>query len=78
MKLNDLAGLLSVAGSFSTSGLASLLDHTPRGYGADTVDHRNGNVVGVAEAGCVPILHMRELQRSGKLGEALLRDVGGQ
>ncbi|KAG2437634.1 hypothetical protein HYH02_011273 [Chlamydomonas schloesseri] len=76
MKMNTLAALQSVCERVgSPAGEASLERYRPRTYGGETVGGRS-----LAAAGCVPILHMRNFQRSkGRaLGQDLLDDIASR
>lgn len=57
------------------TGEASLERYRPRTYGGETVGGRS-----LAAAGCVPILHMRNFQRSQgrRLGPDLLQDIASR
>jgi quinolinate synthase len=70
MKMNSLAALMRVAGLVGDpAGEALLGAQAPRAY-AERVGGRT-----MAQAGCVPILHMRGFQRGGQLPEELVADV---
>nr|ADF43159.1 NIC7m [Chlamydomonas reinhardtii] len=76
MKMNTLAALVSVCERVgSPAGEASLERYRPRTYGGETVGGRS-----LAAAGCVPILHMRNFQRSQgrRLGPDLLQDIASR
>ncbi|MBX2801284.1 MAG: quinolinate synthase NadA [Myxococcales bacterium] len=67
MKMNDLQALFDV---LETSGdPASLTGYAPRSY-TETIAGRTA-----ADLGSEPILHMRHLQQTGELPQALVRDV---
>ena len=61
--------LLKVCDRFGTPGQALLEAYKPKQY-MELVNGRS-----VAEAGCEPILHMRDFQRSKALSEALMTDI---
>ncbi|KAG2429256.1 hypothetical protein HXX76_011025 [Chlamydomonas incerta] len=76
MKMNTLSALMSVCERVgSPAGEASLERFRPRTYGGETVGGRS-----LAAAGCVPILHMRNFQRSQgrQLGPDLLADIAAR
>jgi quinolinate synthase len=66
MRMNSLEALEDLLDGI---GRRELAGHEPRKY-ADALDGHS-----VAELGGIPILHMRELQRSGRLGEALVARI---
>lgn len=68
MKMNHLDGLLEVVAAVGVQP-QRLEGCRPR------MDPRTIAGQSVAELGTVPILHMREFQRTGRLGEALVADV---
>lgn len=67
MKMNHLDGLLDLLATLGTG--ADLTAFQPR-----MDPHRVGGHT-VAELGAIPILHMREFQRTGRLPDALVHDV---
>ncbi|KAK9861173.1 hypothetical protein WJX84_000315 [Apatococcus fuscideae] len=70
MKMNTLEALLKVCDRFGTPGEALLEAYKPKQY-QELINGRS-----IAEAGCEPILHMRDFQRSRALSEALVADIG--
>jgi quinolinate synthase len=71
MRMNHLDGLLDALRMVGTPSVAleALKPH---------MDPRRVTGQTVAELGSIPILHMREFQRSGRLGEALVAGVTGR
>jgi quinolinate synthase len=70
MKMNSLEALLSVAQcAGSAKGEAMLEGYKPRAY-EDEVDG-----LSMAQAGCVPILHMRHFSQQKQLSTELVQDV---
>ncbi|EFN58534.1 hypothetical protein CHLNCDRAFT_19680, partial [Chlorella variabilis] len=73
MKMNSLQALMTVCQRVgSPAGEALLEAFKPRPY-TELVDGKT-----MAQAGCVPILHMRGFQKGGKLPEALVADITGR
>jgi quinolinate synthase len=75
MKMNDMDALLDVLSAIGTGsglGAAGLAAFRPRVY-TEKVDGRTA-----ADIGSEPILHMRHLQRTGRLPDALVADVRGR
>ncbi|CAG9463228.1 unnamed protein product [Pedinophyceae sp. YPF-701] len=69
MKMNDLAALMSVCERIGTPGEALLEAHKPRPY----LEKVGGKTM--AQAGCVPILHMRHFSRNKTLSDELVADM---
>lgn len=69
MKMNSLDALFAVAQLAGASDPSRLRSYTVRVAGGP------GSGAQLARLGAVPILHMREFQRTGKLPQALLDDV---
>lgn len=69
MKMNDLDALLRVCEAVGTPAEAMLAAYAPQPY-AETIAGKT-----VAQAGCVPILHMRDFQRDKQLSETLVQDI---
>lgn len=69
MKMNSLDALIDVMGRTGTSDRAALRSFEPEAY-ADTIDGRT-----LAEVGTVSILHMREFQQTGAIGNELVSDI---
>ncbi|KAL4457736.1 hypothetical protein ABPG75_012601 [Micractinium tetrahymenae] len=70
MKMNSLQALLTVCERVgSPAGEALLEGFKPRPY-TELVDGKT-----MAQAGCLPILHMRGFQKGGKLPDALVEDI---
>lgn len=70
MKLNTLSALLTVAQRVGDpAGEAMLEGFKPKSY----ADKINGKTV--AQAGCIPILHMRHFTQHKQLSEQLLQDI---
>jgi quinolinate synthase len=69
MKMNDLEALLAVLGAAGTDFEDSLTAYRPRLY----TERING--ASAAEIGCIPILHMRDFQRTGALSDTLVQDI---
>lgn len=69
MKMNSLMALMSVCERVDTPGEAFLEAYKPRAY-TETVNGRS-----MAQAGCEPILHMRDFQSSGQLPDGLVQHV---
>jgi quinolinate synthase len=70
MKMNSLDALLSVAQrAGDAAGAAMLEGFKPRAY-QEQIDGKS-----VAQAGCVPILHMRHFSQFKQLGEGLVSDI---
>jgi quinolinate synthase len=70
MKMNSLDALLTVARCAGDAAGATLLEgFKPRAY------QEQVNGMSVAQAGCVPILHMRHFSQSRQLSEELFSDV---
>jgi quinolinate synthase len=69
MKMNSLDALLGVLRVVGTDREATLLPFRPR--------RATGTIAGrsAVDLGSEPILHMRAFQRTGRLPEALVRDV---
>lgn len=70
MKMNSLDALMRVCSRVGDSTGEALLE----GYKPQPYTEAIGGM-SVARAGCVPILHMRDFQRDGRLSEALVQDV---
>jgi quinolinate synthase len=71
MRMNTLAALSAVCQSVGTpTGEAALESFKPRPY---LEKMPNGQTV--AQAGCVPILHMRGFQQSKELPPNLVQDI---
>lgn len=70
MKMNTLAALMTVCNKCGeAAGEAMLEAYKPRLYEEQVAG------MSVARAGCLPILHMRDFQREGRLSAALVDDV---
>jgi quinolinate synthase len=70
MKMNSLSALMDVCNKVSTESEAiQLAPWKPRPY-EERIDGKT-----MAQAGCIPILHMRSFQKTGKLSEDLERDM---
>ncbi|KAF6252272.1 hypothetical protein COO60DRAFT_1287195 [Scenedesmus sp. NREL 46B-D3] len=70
MKMNSLDALMTVAQRVgSAAGAAMLQGFKPRAY----QDKVNG--MSMAQAGCVPILHMRHFSQQKQLSDDLVKDV---
>lgn len=71
MKMNSLSALMNVCNNVSvtTEETADLIPWKPRPY----EERINGKTM--AQAGCIPILHMRNFQKTGRLSEALETDM---
>ncbi len=69
MKMNSLDALMRVCEAVSTPAESMLVGHMPRPY----AENINGKTV--AQAGCVPILHMRDFQRDKRLSDVLVNDI---
>lgn len=70
MKMNSLSSLMTVCGLIgSEAGEAMLAAYEPEKY-ADKVEGMT-----MAQAGCIPILHMRGFQQSKELPAALVADI---
>jgi len=69
MKMNDLEALLAVMGAVGTDFRGALDAYKPRLY----TERINGH--SAAELGCLPILHMRDFQRTGTLPTGLVEDI---
>lgn len=70
MKMNSLSALMTVLTRFGEpAGEATLEAYKPKAY------QEQIQGMSVAQAGCVPILHMRDFQRDGRISEALLQDI---
>ena len=70
--LNNLpvcSALLKVCDRFGTPGEVLLEAYRPKQY-KELINGRS-----VAEAGCEPILHMRDFQRSKALSNSLIADI---
>lgn len=72
MKMNSLRALMSVCERVNTPGEALLEAFKPRAY-TETVNGRS-----MAQAGCEPILHMRDFQSSGRLPDSLVQDIASR
>lgn len=73
MKMNSLEALMRVCARVGDpAGEASLEACKPRPY-EELVGGRT-----MAQAGCVPILHMRGFQKGGRLPDALVADIAGR
>jgi quinolinate synthase len=70
MKMNSLDALMDVLAKVATP--AALAAHAPRIYREPIAGKT------IAELGELPILHMREFQRSGHLPRALVEDMRGR
>jgi quinolinate synthase len=71
MKMNSLTALMRVCERVGDDAAEATLEgYKPRPYAQRMVDGKT-----MAQAGCVPILHMRGFQRSGKLPEDLVGDM---
>ncbi len=66
MKMNSFDAMVDVLGKI---GVEDLSEFEPEKYTETIRGHS------VAELGGVPILHMREFQRAGSLGEALIEEI---
>ncbi|KAG2486160.1 hypothetical protein HYH03_015124 [Edaphochlamys debaryana] len=73
MKMNTLAALEGVCDKIDTPGEALLARFVPRSYAGEAV-----RGVGLARAGCEPILHMRHFSRTKAMPPGLLQDVAGR
>lgn len=69
MKMNTLNALMTVCERIGGAGEATLEGYKPRPY-AELVDGKT-----MAQAGCVPILHMRGFQKGGRLPDGLVDDI---
>jgi len=69
MKMNDLEALLAVMSACGTDFQSSLTPYRPRPY-TERIDGRSA-----AELGCIPILNMRDFQRTGSLSSVLVDDI---
>lgn len=70
MRMNSLQALSKVCSSLgSPAGEAMLEGHRPKPYGQRLAGKT------VAQAGCVPILHMRHFQQNKQLSVELVRDI---
>lgn len=70
MKMNSLSALMNVCNTVGTSSESvDLLAWKPRPY----EERINGKTV--AQAGCIPIIHMRNFQKTGKLSKDLEHDM---
>jgi quinolinate synthase len=70
MKMNSLEALLRVCRRVGDAAGEALLEgHKPRPY-EELVGGKT-----MAQAGCVPILHMRGFQKGGRLPDALVADI---
>ena len=70
MKMNSLAALMAVCSRVGDpAGEALLEGYKPRMY-SELVGGKT-----MAQAGCVPILHMRGFQKGGQLPDALVADI---
>ena len=63
---------MSVCERVNTPGEALLEAYKPRAY-TETVNGRS-----MAQAGCEPILHMRDFQSSGRLPDSLVQDIASR
>lgn len=70
MKMNTLAALSSLLDKVGTPGAALLAGFEPEAY--TQAAPRGGSI---AQAGCVPILHMRGFQTAKRLPDALVSDI---
>mmetsp|Transcript_5271 Transcript_5271/g.13432 ORF Transcript_5271/g.13432 Transcript_5271/m.13432 type:complete len:707 (+) Transcript_5271:71-2191(+) len=70
MKMNSLDALMSVCAKVgSAAGEALLVPFEPRKYAAP------GDGPSIAQAGCVPILHMRDFTNDKKFSDAFVKDI---
>lgn len=69
MKMNSLQALLGVCQKVGTEGEALLEAYKPQPY-TELVGGKT-----MAQAGCLPILHMRGFQKGGKLPDDLEKDI---
>ncbi len=67
--LDVCRAVLRVCDRFATPGEALLEAYRPKQY-KELINGRS-----VAEAGCEPILHMRDFQRSKALSDSLVADI---
>lgn len=72
MKMNSLDALLTVCERVGTAGEATLAAYEPTPY-SELVGGKT-----MAQAGCVPILHMRDFQRDKRLSDTLVADIRGR
>lgn len=72
MKMNHLDALMDVLEAIGTDREARLAPYRPRKY-TEPVAGRTA-----ADVGSEPILHMRHLQRTGRLPDALVADIRGR
>lgn len=73
MRMNSLSALFSVLQRVGTpAGEAMLAGHLPKPY----TEMVNGKTM--AQAGCVPILHMRHFQNTKALSDELVADMRGR
>lgn len=72
MKMNSLAALQTVCERVGTPGEALLEAFKPRPY-TELVGGKT-----MAQAGCIPILHMRGFQKGGQLPADLVADIQGR
>ena len=63
------SALLTVCNYIGTAGEFMLEAYKPQAY-TETIGGRS-----MASAGCEPILHMRDFQRSGQIPEGLVQDI---
>ena len=63
------SALLTVCNNIGTAGEFMLEAYKPQAY-TETIGGRS-----MASAGCEPILHMRDFQKSGQMPERLVQDV---
>ena len=63
------SALLTVCNYIGTAGEFMLEAYKPQAY-TETIGGRS-----MASAGCEPILHMRDFQRSGQMPERLVQDI---
>ena len=73
MRMNTLSALISVASKIGSPGGEAMLEaYKPKPY-SDLIGGKT-----IAQAGCVPILSMRHIQKSGQLSDALVNDINNR
>lgn len=76
MRMNTLQALTTVCERVGSGAAAEAMleAYKPRPY-ADKIKRPDGSEQTVAQAGCVPILHMRHFQQKKELPQALIDDM---
>ncbi|KAI8112737.1 hypothetical protein M9434_004057 [Picochlorum sp. BPE23] len=69
MKMNSLSALMNVCQKVGTDSEDGLAPWKPRPY-SELIQGKT-----MAQAGCIPILHMRHFQKNGSLSETLANDM---